>query len=153
MFHHTAAMSRRSDVKGTVNQFSQSGHKGFAFKKVISEMEVRGQLMHHASEITLYTSRIKRTFAVLYLFPLKRNTFSPYTTAVYEAGNRVTYMLVVVIMTQLSCKTNRKIDDTMASCFKYSTGISIRVFTQIGVIPFHFDFEICYVVALFENPK
>lgn len=86
--------------KGMSNQFSQSGHKGFAFKKVISEMEVEGNSC--IKEITLYTSIIKRTFAVLYLFLLKRKT---YTTAVYEAGNRATYMIVVVIMTQL-CKTN-----------------------------------------------
>lgn len=60
-------------------------------------------------------------------------------------------MLVVVIMTQLSSTTNRKSDNSMASYFKYSTGISIRVFTHIVQLerchPLSL-FEICYVVAL-----
>lgn len=67
-------------------------------------MEVLGQLMHQINH-PLYQYNQEDICCAVFVYPKKEYFFS-YTTAVYEAGNRVTYMLVVVIMIQLSCKTN-----------------------------------------------
>lgn len=60
--------------KGLSNQFSQSGHKGFALKKVISEMAVRGRLMHQRNH-PLYQYNQEDICCAVFVSPKKEYFF------------------------------------------------------------------------------